>query len=150
MNQIFKHSGYQGSIEIDIESGLLHGKVLFVKDLITYEASTIPELKGEFEAALDDYLETCKMISKDPDQPFNGSFNVRVGMEIHRAAAMAAHRQNVRLNEFVRKALEEKLESSANHVHVTVTHHQVIVKEETSPFNEMDESQIWETTAYPH
>ena len=49
-----EHNGYQGSIEVDVGTGLLFGKILFVNDLVTYEAKTVPDLRKEFQAAVDD------------------------------------------------------------------------------------------------
>jgi len=48
-----------------------------------------------------------------PDQPCKGTFNVRVGEDIHRAAAVAAARTGVNLNEFVKVSIQEKLDSVA-------------------------------------
>ena len=42
---VLKYKNYQGSIEYDEESETLHGKVLHVRDLITYEAETAKELE---------------------------------------------------------------------------------------------------------
>ena len=70
---MFDYKGYQGSIEVDVESNLLHGKILFVTDLVTYEAKDVAELRREFEAAVDDYLTTCKQLGRDPQQPFSGA-----------------------------------------------------------------------------
>lgn len=58
--EMFTYQGYQGSVETSIEEDVLHGKILFINDLVTYEAVTIKKLRQEFEMAVDDYLETCK------------------------------------------------------------------------------------------
>ena len=36
------------------------GKILFISDLVTYEAQSPVELQKEFELAVDDYIETSK------------------------------------------------------------------------------------------
>jgi predicted HicB family RNase H-like nuclease len=56
----FTYKGFSGSVETSIENNVLHGKVLTINDLVTYEAKTLPQLKEEFIAAIDDYLETNK------------------------------------------------------------------------------------------
>ena len=106
---MFDYKGYQGSIEVDVESNLLHGKILFVTDLVTYEAKDVAGLRREFEAAVDDYLTTCKQLGRDPQQPFSGAFNVRVGPQLHKAAAIRAQQDGVKLNGLMVSALEQYL-----------------------------------------
>ena len=51
-----EYKGFQGSVEYSGDDDLLYGKVLSVEPLISYEGSTLDELKAAFEAAIDDYL----------------------------------------------------------------------------------------------
>lgn len=111
-NNILIYEGYRGSVEFDLESNCLHGKVLHVADLITYEAETIEGLRKEFELAVDDYLDLCKEIGKNPEKPFKGSFNIRVGAETHKTIAYEAKKLGVTLNEFVCNAIQEKIEKT--------------------------------------
>ena len=108
MSKTFKYNGHTGSSEVSIEDNCLYGKILFINDLITYEANTVPELKKAFEESVDDYLETCKEIGKDPDKSFTGSFNVRLGSQSHKIAALTAFEKEQTLNEYVRAAVDEK------------------------------------------
>lgn len=64
-----EYKGYQGSAEVDAETDVLVGKILFITDLVTYEAKTVQSLRKEFQAAVDDYLETCLQLGRDPQQP---------------------------------------------------------------------------------
>ncbi len=66
-------------------------------------------LQREFEAAVDDYIETCVALGKEPQRPFKGLFNVRVPPALHRAAALRATRDGAALNEVVVRALSEYL-----------------------------------------
>ena len=65
------HKTYQGSAEISLEDGCLYGKILFVSDLITYEAQTVPALRLAFEAAVDNYLEQCAELGMSADTPLS-------------------------------------------------------------------------------
>ncbi len=65
---VLKFRNYQGSIEYDEESETLHGKVLHVRDLITYEAETAKGLKKAFHDSVNDYLETCKAEGIEPNK----------------------------------------------------------------------------------
>lgn len=118
--QTFEHNGYVGSIEFDLEHKTLHGKLLFINDLVTYEAADLTALEREFIACVDEYLEFCKAEGVEPNKPMRGVFNVRVTPELHRAAAIASAQENVSLNDFVRKALEMRLENcrEVRHTHI--------------------------------
>jgi predicted HicB family RNase H-like nuclease len=125
-----EHNGYQGSIEVDAGTDLLFGKILFVNDLVTYEAKTVPDLRKEFQAAVDDYLVTCQQLGREPQQPCGGVFNVRVGPALHRAAAVRAHKDGVKLNAVVVSALEQYLaDATINHTH---THDHIVTVKLTS------------------
>ncbi len=66
-----------------------------------------------FHEAVDDYLETCLKLGHKPETPCKGSFNVRVGHDLHMAAALAASRKNVTLNDLTRQTLNDYLEQHA-------------------------------------
>jgi predicted HicB family RNase H-like nuclease len=108
-DKTFSHKGYCGSIESSIEDDCLYGQILFVRDVVTYEAEKIGELKTAFEQAVDYYLEKCEREGLVPDKPFNGSFNVRLSPEMHRSAAMEAARVGTSLNDLVKECLESRL-----------------------------------------
>lgn len=52
----FSYKGYEGSAHISLEDNCLHGKILFVGDLVTYEAETVAQLREAFIEAVDLYL----------------------------------------------------------------------------------------------
>jgi predicted HicB family RNase H-like nuclease len=103
---ILKYKEYEGTAELDMHRGVCRGKILFVDDLVTYEADSPRELQKEFEAAVDDYIETCATLGKEPQRPFRGLFNVRVPPELHRAAALRATSDTVSLNDVMVRALD--------------------------------------------
>lgn len=103
---ILEYKGYHGTIEVDMERGVLRGKILFISDLVTYEAPDPKRVRSEFEAAVDDYLDTCAELGREPKQPASGTFNVRVGSERHRAAQVRAIADGISLNEVVSRALD--------------------------------------------
>jgi len=83
-NKVLNHRNYLGSIEVSIEDNCLYGKILFINDLVTYEANTPDGLKLAFQEAVDGYLAFCKEEGIPADRPFSGNFNVRVPKEFHR------------------------------------------------------------------
>lgn len=102
-----KYKGYLGTIEPDLETGELFGKLAFIRDLVTYEAETLKALEHVFQESVDAYLVSCADAGKKPDQPFKGTFNVRISPELHRKAVLAS--SDMSLNAFVSDAIQEKL-----------------------------------------
>jgi predicted HicB family RNase H-like nuclease len=129
---ILKYKEFEGTAEVDVERGVCRGKLLFIDDLITYEAESPKQLQAEFEAAVDDYLETCRLVGKEPQRPFRGMFNVRVSPALHRQAALRAAREGVALNEVVVRALDTFLNASSE-----VPHHMRVVAQGTHPIKTM-------------
>ncbi|MCL4492120.1 MAG: type II toxin-antitoxin system HicB family antitoxin [Nitrospirae bacterium] len=54
----------------------------------------------------------CKQSGDEPDRPFKGSFNVRIGMELHKRAALTAEKKGISLNQLVQKAIEREVAHS--------------------------------------
>ncbi|WGT64439.1 type II toxin-antitoxin system HicB family antitoxin [Variovorax paradoxus] len=132
MTNILKYKDYQGSAEVDVERGVLRGKLMFVTDLVTYQASTPKELQAEFEAAVEDYVETCLAIGKEPQKCFTGQFNVRIEPECHKAAVMLAASDERSLNAVVAEAIHEYV-SARNGTPRKVEHvHRIVLEGEVS------------------
>lgn len=109
MKDMLKYKGYHGSIHFDENDLTFFGKVEFVKALISYEGESAVKIKKAFEEAIDDYLNMCEKENIHPEKPFKGTFNVRVGEALHEKAVIAAMDRGVKLNEFVKQALEHEL-----------------------------------------
>ncbi|MEE6075849.1 type II toxin-antitoxin system HicB family antitoxin [Avibacterium paragallinarum] len=104
---LLKYKGYVGTIEADLENNVLFGKLAYIRDVITYEAETLPQLEKEFQTSVDLYLQDCQELGRTPDKPFKGVFNVRISEELHRNAVLAAG--DLSLNAFVAEAIKEKV-----------------------------------------
>ena len=128
MSATLRHRGYTGSIRVSEEDECLYGQIEFINDLVTFEAATVSELKAAFAEAVDDYLATCAEAGRDPDKPFCGTFNVRVGPDLHREAAVAAFKEGTTLNHFVTAAIRQAVAGSSPaeqhfHTHNYITYH---------------------------
>ncbi|WP_081056697.1 type II toxin-antitoxin system HicB family antitoxin [Burkholderia pseudomultivorans] len=144
-DRIFEHKGYVGSIDFSLEDRTLHGKILFINDLVNYEGATLDELENAFIDAVEFYLETCAEEGIEPDKPCSGTFNVRIPSALHRSAQVEAARRALSLNDFVRKSIENELcgaRSVTIHTHEhkhTHTHSglEYFVAEESSSYKEI-------------
>lgn len=103
---ILKYKDYEGTAELDMSRRVCRGKILFIDDLVTYEARSPAELQREFEVAVADYIETCATLGREPQKPLKGQFNVRIPPALHKAAVLRALADNVSLNDVVVRALD--------------------------------------------
>jgi predicted HicB family RNase H-like nuclease len=71
MNNYIEYKGYRGIIEYSDQDSVLYGKIIGVDDLVNFEGTSVEEIKSAFFNAVDDYLETCKELGKNPDKEFN-------------------------------------------------------------------------------
>ena len=104
-NNYLNYKGYAGSVEFSEEDAVFHGKVVGIKALISFEGDSVATLTEDFHNAVDEYLDFCVENGKEPEKPFKGSFNVRIGAELHRKAAMAANAMGISLNSYVEDAI---------------------------------------------
>lgn len=155
-SNVFEHKGYVGSVEFSLEDGILTGKILFIEDLVNYEAETLVDLKQAFIHAVDNYLAVCKEEGIDANKPCSGTFNVRVSPDLHRKVQVEAARRAITLNEFVRISLEHEISGERyvtihNHEH---SHHHTHASsaqlEVTATFKEPTKWKHESATPLPH
>src|SRR5258706_7651576 len=103
------YKDYIARIHYSNEDDIFYGKIIGINDLIMFEGSSIKELKRELKKAVDDYLQTCKTLKKEPNKTYKGSFNIRIPSDLHRKAALCASLQRISLNDFVRQSIESLL-----------------------------------------
>ena len=109
MNDILQYKGYYADIHFSADDEIFFGKLIGINDLVNFEADSVKGLKKAFKEAVDDYLETCKELKKEPNKTYKGSFNVRIPSELHKQAAIFAALKKITLNDFVRYAIDQTI-----------------------------------------
>ena len=104
---VLEYKGYIGTVEFSAKDNVLFGKVLGVNGLVSYEGESIPELRTDFENAVDDYIASCEDMGFEPQRSYKGSFNVRISPQLHKSLVLFATTHNTTLNATVERALEE-------------------------------------------
>ncbi len=107
MKNILEYKGYYAKVEYSSEDKVLFGKIEGINDLVNFESDSTEGIEKEFREAVDDYLEFCKEVGKEPDKVYKGTFNVRISPELHKKAALIALKNGDSLNRTIEKALEE-------------------------------------------
>ena len=105
-NSCLHYKDYIGSVEFSAEDAVFHGKVVGIKSLISFEGDSVSTIVEDFHNAVDEYLEFCDNTGKQPEKPFKGSFNVRIGADLHRKAALTASMRGISLNALVEDAIK--------------------------------------------
>lgn len=101
------YKGYSARIEYDDDDGLFFGRLAGVRDGVGFHGDTVEALRAAFREAVDDYLETCAKVGKQPEKPFSGRVMFRVAPEIHAKAALAAELSGKSLNQWAEQALAD-------------------------------------------
>ena len=83
MRNLLSYKNYNGTVEYSKEDSCLFGKVIGIKSLLSYEGDSVKEL----------------------EQPYKGTFNVRISPELHRNIAVYAIEHGKSLNAVVEEAI---------------------------------------------
>lgn len=108
------YKGYTASIEVDVEAEILFGRVLDIKDVVTFKAKTIDEARQEFYNSVDDYLAFCEELGEEPDKPFSGKLHERTTPEHHRKIFIAAKKAGKSINTWMDEVLTVAADKAIN------------------------------------
>lgn len=99
------YKGYTARIEFDDRDDIFVGRVLGLREMISFHGKTVAELRKEFRVAVQDYLSDCESQGLDPEKPASGKLLLRVPPELHSRAMVKAQAKGVSLNQWVTDAL---------------------------------------------
>lgn len=99
------YKGYSARVEYDDEDGIFTGRIAGIRDGVGFHADSVAELREAFHEAVEDYLEACARIGKEPQKAFSGQMMFRVKPELHRRAVVAAELAGKSLNQWAEEVL---------------------------------------------
>ncbi len=106
---MMEYKGYYAKVEVAEEADIFHGEVINIRDVITFEGTTVDELKQAFKDSVDDYIEFCAERGEDPAKPYSGKFVVRTDPELHKSIAIEASVRGKSINALVNEILSKSL-----------------------------------------
>ena len=112
MITMMEYKGYLARVEFDDEADLFHGEVINIRDVVTFQGRTVPQLRKALRDSIEDYLAFCRERGEQPDKPYSGKFVVRISPELHRAASIEAARKGKSLNAWVAEHLTDAVGGS--------------------------------------
>lgn len=101
---MLEYKGYTGIVEA--EDGVFAGRVIGLRDVVTFEGRSFTEVEQAFRDSIDDYLAFCAERGEPPDRPYSGKIPLRVSPETHRRAAMRAAAEGISLNQWIALRIE--------------------------------------------
>jgi predicted HicB family RNase H-like nuclease len=101
-----EYRGYTARVTFDARDDIFVGRVLGVRDIISFHADTVADLHKEFQVSIDDYLANCEEMGVTPDRPASGKLLLRISPQTHSAALVAAQSAGKSLNQWVAEVLE--------------------------------------------
>ena len=106
---LMKYNGYRASIAYDDTDNIFIGEVLGITDSLNFHGTSISELEQSFHDCIENYLDYCAQIGKDPQKEYSGNFNVRTSPSVHARASEYAAENGISLNQVVTLAIEKYL-----------------------------------------
>jgi predicted HicB family RNase H-like nuclease len=107
------HRGYAARIDYSDDDGCFVGHIAGINDVVGFHGESVAELRGAFEEAVDDYLETCETLNRSPQKPYSGNLMLRIPPEVHSAIATAAEVSGKSINQWTAEALVDVLETNS-------------------------------------
>jgi len=112
MNNLLEYKGYQGTVEYSAGDNILHGKVVGIRGLISYEGESLASLQSDFREAIDHYLSCCEEEGLQPVTPYCGNLSdIQISPAVHKSIYSYAERTNKPPSLMVEEALESYIAS---------------------------------------
>ena len=106
MTNTMTYKSYAARNEYDDEDAIFTGRIAGIRAGVGFfHAATVAELREAFHEAVEDYVETCAKIGKEPQKTYSGQVMFRVSPDVHRKAAMAAELSGKSLNQWAEEVL---------------------------------------------
>jgi predicted HicB family RNase H-like nuclease len=108
---LLTYEGYTAEVEYDAQEGILYGRLLDLRDTITFQSESAAEIVDEFHSSVVEYLAFCAEQNIEPAKPYSGTVYIRTSPDVHREAAIAAAQEGKSLNAW----LAEIVAQAAHH-----------------------------------
>ena len=100
INQLY-YKGYTANIFFTEEDGVFFGKVEGIRDSISFEGESVKLLTEDFHSAIDEYLEFCKSVGKEPQK--TSEYKEISPEELYNIVCLHANQKKMTVNVFRRE-----------------------------------------------
>src|SRR3989339_253765 len=84
------YNNYTAKITFDEDENIFHGEIINIKDVITFQGSSVEELKNAFVESVNDYHDFCKLRKEKPNTPESGFVSLHIPLETQKKFYEAA------------------------------------------------------------
>lgn len=112
-NNILEYKRYIAQLDFDLQESIIIGRVINTKDIISFHANTLSEVRQIFTDIIDTYLIECEEENISPSKPYSGKFNLRIDFNLHRELSIEAAQEGLSLNDLTENLI--KLGLSCKH-----------------------------------
>lgn len=114
MGSLMTYKGYHAAIEYSNKDKIFVGKVHGISDNLNFHGQSVDELEKMFHQSIDNYLDLCKQIGKQPEKEYSGIFNVRIPVKMHKKLTEEALEDHETLNAKVVEIFKEYFANKEN------------------------------------
>lgn len=100
------YKNFSARIEFDGDDGIFFGSIAGIRDRVNFHADNVKELTSAFHEAVEDYLETCAKLGKEPQKSYSGKMMLRVSPDTHARVALAAELSGKSITKWAEDALD--------------------------------------------
>ena len=108
---MLEYKGYHADITYDEEENYYGGSLYGIRDVVMFGGETKEEVEADFHLAVEDYLEFCRAVGKEPNREDDGI--LRVNDDLYKTLKDAAKKADEGLNSFVEKILTDYIAKTA-------------------------------------
>ena len=109
MNNTMTYKGYLAIVGFSADDECLVGHIAGINDVIGFHADSVEEIRKVFYETVDDYLDTCEKIGREPNKPYSGKITLRLSPGLHAQLAIQAEANGSSLNNWLVSALRQSV-----------------------------------------
>jgi predicted HicB family RNase H-like nuclease len=108
LSNIISYRNYHAEIKYDPSADAFHGRVLGMRDVISFYGRTPDDLRAEMRAAIDDYVAWCKEEGARPEKSWAGKLTLRPDEEVRRRVLIAAAARGQSVNAWINQVIDRE------------------------------------------
>lgn len=111
MNNTLDYKGFRSKIEYSSDDNLFVGRLIGIRDIVTFHGETVSELRREMHETVDFYIDVCERSGKKLKKQYSGKVMLRLPNQLHEKIAEAASTAGKSINEWGKDVLESAVKS---------------------------------------
>lgn len=106
---MMKYKGYVAVPQYSANDKCFFGKLAGIKDHVIFEGNSVQQLEKAFREAVNDYIETCSIMGKKPQQSQASKLQLRLHPELHAKIIETAGYEGKSVNQYLIDMLEHSV-----------------------------------------